>query len=470
MQTHLSPYLLRRHRWMAWLLMAGVICSILAYGLILGRYAEDARDIQTLMLLALPGGLLASLFVSQYFRLSVLLIPLFALAVPYSFATGTESRVPASLALVLLLTGIWCASMYLRGWKLVPSPLNRPLLVFGAVCIISLFWGIIWRDPVVIRWPTFIVTQIGSLLTFLASISAALLIGNFVTTKGQLKYIVGLFLVLLAAVVVCRLTNFAPALRYLNDAGLWGMWLVTIVYGLLLAQPGIRWYWRAALLILLVVSLNLMILGGSKWLSGWVPAIVAIFAVTLLHSRRAFFVLLIAGALVYQTEEVRTFLTEVKQSNEAEGSTSRLQLWELNLRLVQEHWLLGTGPAGYAIYYMTYNPEDARSTHNNYFDIAAQFGVVGFVVWFWLAITVIREGCTLIQRAPPGFLRTLAIIATAGWISALVGMFFGDWVLPFAYNVTITGYSFTVFTWIFVGTLICIRQLLPMPALADADR
>jgi hypothetical protein len=48
-------------------------------------------------------------------------------------------------------------------------------------------------------------------------------------------------------------------------------------------------------------------------------------------------------------------------------------------------------------------------------------------------------------------------------------MFLGDWILPFAYTQTIGGYKYTVYSWIFLGTLISVRQLLdrslpsPMP-------
>lgn len=456
----------RRFRPPFWLYAVGITVGVIAYSLVLGRYIADETDLLSLLLLLLPGGALAFMFASHHFRFGVLLLPIAALAVPFSITTGTESKVPISLALVLLLTLIWMASMNLRGWRLAPSPLNQPLLVFGTICILSLIWGIIWRDPILIRWPNFIITQLGSLLSFLLSVGAALLIGNFVTTRGQLKYIVGIFLVCLSLMTLTRLYDLP--FSFLNSGGLWGTWLVTIAYGLMLVQPGLRWYWRVGLLLLLGVTLNLIVLQESLWLSGWVPAIVTIFAITLLHSRKAFFILLIVGALFYQTEPARTYLADVKQSNEEEGSASRLELWETNWRLIREHWLLGTGPAGYAIYYMTYNRADARSTHNNYFDIAAQFGVIGFVVWIWLSVVAIREGWRLVQRAPPGFLRTLAVIATAGWMSALVAMFFGDWVLPFAYNVTISGYSFTVYSWIFLGTLISIRQLLA--AQADAGK
>jgi hypothetical protein len=34
-------------------------------------------------------------------------------------------------------------------------------------------------------------------------------------------------------------------------------------------------------------------------------------------------------------------------------------------------------------------------------------------------------------------------------------------VLPFAYNQGVGGYKYTVYSWLFLGTLISIRQLMP---------
>jgi hypothetical protein len=54
----------------------------------------------------------------------------------------------------------------------------------------------------------------------------------------------------------------------------------------------------------------------------------------------------------------------------------------------------------------------------------------------------------------------MAIIATAGWIGAQASMFLGDWVLPFAYNQGVGGYKYTVYSWLFLGTLISVRQII----------
>jgi O-antigen ligase len=303
------------------------------------------------------------------------------------------------------------------------------------------------------------VVQIASLLSFLLSFSAALLIGNFVRTPQRLKWIVGAFLVFGTLMLLTQLFHIRQG--FLNDRGLWALWLVAPVYGLIIAQPNLGWRWRAALIGLLVLTFYQTMVAQSLWVSGWAPGLAAIVAITFLRSRKAFLVLAVVGGLALYASQ--TFFQQVAIDNINEGSLERIAIWEQSWGLAQQHWLFGTGPAGYAIYYITYYRDDARSTHNNYLDILAQFGVVGMLLWLWFVLTSLWEGWRLVQRAPPGIVRTLAIVATGGWFGAMASMMFGDWILPFAYNQTITGYRYTVYSWIFLGMLISIRQILSAP-------
>jgi O-antigen ligase len=319
---------------------------------------------------------------------------------------------------------------------------------------------------VLIDAPKFIVTQVASLITFLVSTGAALLIGNFVRKPAHLKVMVGAFIVCGTLMTITQLFHIQQ--HFLNDRGLWGTWTATPAYGLLIAQPKLRWRWRVVLLAIIAFTLYQTVVVNADWVSGWVPTVAAMLAATFLRSKKAFVVLVVVVAIAAYSAQ--SFFTEVANDNINDGSLERLSLWEQNWRVVSAHWLLGTGPAGYALYYMTYYRDDARSTHNNYLDILAQFGFSGMAIWLWLALTGTIEGWLLTRRAPPGFLRTLAIIATAGWVGAQVSMFFGDWVLPFAYNQGVGGYKYTVYTWLFLGTLISIRQLLPARHAAAMDR
>lgn len=446
------------------LLIVAVIAGVLAFSVLVGALVASGSLILGLLVVALPFAIIGLSFALRFPQFLVLLLPLFALFLPkLELPTGTASVLPMSLLIATGLSGLWFVAAALRGTRLVPSPLNRPLLIFSTVCIFSLGWGIIWRDPILLRMPKFIVTQVGSLISILMSMGAALLIGNYVTSERQLKYIFALFIA--GGALMTATQFFKVSQTYLNDRGLWGLWTVAPILGLLIMQPKVAWYWRAALLALLVFNLYQTVVVNSLWLSGWLPSIVAIIVILFIRSPRLFLTMLPFGALVLAISY--GFLQMVAQNNVDEGGLERLIIWQQNWRIVKDHWLFGVGPAGYAIYYMSYFPEEARSTHNNYLDIVAQFGVVGLLLWFWLAGVATWEGWKLSQYFQPGFKRTVAATVTAGWVAGLASMMLGDWLLPFAYNQGIAGYKYTVYTWIFLGMLIVLRQMAHEEELAQ---
>ena len=450
------PYLFEGLRLPKGLLKAAIVLTLIGYCLAIGYLVGKNRHSLLLLLLAPPVAFLALTIAFRYFQFLVLLLPLTALTLPHvQLSTGTYTQLPVSLLLTIGLTALWLVSMSIRGNRPVATPLNKPLLCFGILCILSFVWGVAWRDPLADAIPNFIVVQIGALVTILVSLSVPILIGNFVTTPGQLKYIVGCFLVFGSAMTLTQL--FKVDQIVLNDRGLWGTWVIACAYGLLIAQPDLRrrWRWLLAAIVLLTFYQTMLI--NSDWISGWFPSVIAIAAITFLRSWKLGLVLMVVGTVAIVGS--LGFFEAVAQSNIDDGSLERLEIWEQNWGVTSEHWLLGTGPAGYAIYYMSYFPTTARSTHNNYLDILSQFGIVGLVVWMWVMVTSVYVGWRTVRMLPPGLLKTMAMIAAGGWVAALVSMIFGDWVLPFAYNQGISGYKYTVYSWIFLGVLVAINRI-----------
>jgi O-antigen ligase len=118
------------------------------------------------------------------------------------------------------------------------------------------------------------------------------------------------------------------------------------------------------------------------------------------------------------------------------------------------------GPAGYAVYNMTYNPRDARSTHNNYFDVLAQTGIVGFACFIWFLVRsfrVLKRNALAIKHGND-FEHGFVMLAFGGISGVILAMMLGDWVLPFAYNQTITGFDNAVLTWVFLGAGVLLAE------------
>lgn len=449
------PPLLRR------IAIVGLVGTLIAYSALFGAVVGRGNIRQALILLALPALVIAASFAARYFATLVLILPLTALAMrPISVPIGNTSEMPISMIVTLGLIGIWLMGMLVRRqWELVPTPLNRILLASMLVYIISLPWGIVWADPI-LNWRimgNFRFAQIVSLMSFLALMWVPFLVGKFIDKPWKIWFYLWSFIICGTLMTATQFFNIRQ--QILSDQGLWGLWFAMPLAGLALVYPSTPWYGRLGGLVLLGWHLYLAVIKNSLWVSGWLPTALGLLGLVFLHSRKLFVVIIAIMLPLVVIGPGRGYLEKVAADNVEEGGLGRLEIWERNLSIARQHWFLGTGPGGYAPYNMTYFREDARSTHNNYFDILAQFGIVGFGLWLWFMGASLWYGWRTVRLAPPGLLRTVAIVATAGWGAALAAMMLGDWMLPFVYNQSIVGYRYAIYNWIFLGLLIAVRRL-----------
>ena len=62
------------------------------------------------------------------------------------------------------------------------------------------------------------------------------------------------------------------------------------------------------------------------------------------------------------------------------------------------------------------------------------------------------------------FREAFSVAAYAGCFGALASMMLGDWILPFAYNETISGFDHACVTWIFLGCMAALARMDRAPA------
>jgi hypothetical protein len=395
-------------------------------------------------------------------ELGLLLLPVVAVLVPFAIGTGTSTTLVASLLLAAALIGLWLARMLARRQLVVVrSPVNLPLLGFSLAAILATISSNVRRDPLVVFVPSFPQIQAGGLSVFLISAGLFFVTMNCITTARLLSWLTWIMIALGGVVIANYLLLPGGDPSFTSVGGLFSLWAVSLAAGQALFNQRLPLLLRAALLALVGAWLYRRIFHEFDWLSGWLPMLVALITIAALRSWRLIVVgaagLLLVIGLNYEFFALRY---EAQVAGDAsQGNYERLEVWTRVLEVAEGQILLGLGPVGYAPYYMTYSPDDARSSHSNYLDIFAQTGVVGACFFLWFLGALFAVAFRARRRWPMGLPAGFANGALGGLAGMTVAMALGDWVIPFVYNQTLAGFRFTVHNWLILGALAGLAQL-----------
>lgn len=387
--------------------------------------------------------------------------------------TGTQSRLVLSLVVAAGCIGLWIFKAFAQGrpLRLKPARINRPLLGFILVGLVSYGWANVMRDPTVYVWPSFPFVQLAALAVNTLLPLLALFVANQIEDVRWLKAITWLILGLGTFAVVSSLFHLPTSAAISNGSrGLFAAWVGILAYSQLLFNHSLSRRTRVWLVALFTGVVIQYFFIYVTWFSGWVPLAVGCAVVTMLRSWKlsiAFAAILV----VFLAFNSSYYFKELYQTKVNSGDLERLTIWDRSLGLVAHHFVLGMGPAGYAVYNVAYFPQDARSTHNNYFDILAQTGVVGFAMFAWLLAAFVRTGIVVRKRlkGSRGFELAFASGTLGGCVAILFSMMLGDWVLPFAYNQTIAGFDNACFTWILLGAMVGLEHMISAGGVPSAS-
>ena len=374
--------------------------------------------------------------------------------VRFAIPTGTQSKIPISLALAGAVVAWWVLNELheVRRLRLVPSPTRTPLLGFMAACVISYLWSITFRDPLVRPWRTWPVVQIGGLTVMELLPAVYLFAANKLRHRRIFDAMTYTFLVMGTLVLVDIHLHLGRHLfDWIQTRPLFPTWLISTALALALTRK--QWHWLARLgMLLLVLGWGIHVfIFQFEWVSAWFPALLAMGLIGLLKSRKLL-LLIIVLIVIYAAFNTATIREKLAFESVNSGET-RLDAWRHNWRITSKHWLFGVGPAGYAVYYMSYFPMEAMATHSTYLDILSQTGVVGFAffLWFWGAVGVMLWRLWRRVKGRNDWTTSFALAATGGYVGALAAMALGDWIVPFVYTQQIGGFDYAVYTWMMLG-------------------
>ncbi|VAW38224.1 hypothetical protein MNBD_CHLOROFLEXI01-193 [hydrothermal vent metagenome] len=370
---------------------------------------------------------------------------------------------------LLLLTGLWIADMVVRQREisLVTSPTMTPLILFTAVVIISFFVGQLpWFSIPQVE----IDNQIGGVAIFLLSFAAFILVAHQIRDLRWLKWMVFLFIGLAAPAVFIGM-RVLPGWRTLNQlllhpkttgGSLFWLWLAALTFSQALFNKNLAMKWRVGLMAVLLGYLYLATGRNRAWTSGWAPSFVALFVILWVARPKWAMPLSMVGVagliLGFQPIYNAIFIGDNEYS-----AMTRLEAWRILGEIIKVNPILGLGPGNYYNYtllfpilgfYVEFN------SHNNYVDIVAQTGILGLICFIWFAVVTWKLGWRLRNEVPPdGFTQAFVYGTLGGLAGSLVAGMFGDWMLPFVFNIGIYGLRSSIYAWFFMGGLVAIDQM-----------
>lgn len=451
------------------LVKPALVLVVLALAALLGQRATSR-----LLLLAVLGlgSALAALRLTRRPTWGLFALIAVSFLVPVQLGTGTRVPLNATLMLVPALLGLWLVRMVVieRAVRLAPSPANRPLLLFALAGLVSLLWGLLIWPADVPRPDNILLVSLGQWVLYAFSVGALLLAGNLIRQRRALQTLVGLFLGLAALMVA---GSYVPGLRTVPtrlwaqaaQGSMFWVWLVALAYAQLLFNRRLAGKWKALLAALLALVVYDRWAVAGAWFSGWAPPLVAIVTITWLRSWKAgllltLALLLVVGGLYPQ------LVGRLWTDQEALGALGRQQAYTVVWEVSRSNPVLGIGLATYWHYIRArylwpgFGLAQAQiNSHNNYIDIFAQMGVVGLGLFLWAISAIARSGWRLRSRAEDGFTRGYVNGALGGLAGTLAAGMFGDWLLPFVYNIGFPGFRASVFAWIFLGGFVAVEHM-----------
>ena len=399
--------------------------------------------------------------------LGLIVIIIAAMIAPTPDVSGSSGYLVPPIILVILLLGLWLINMlaHYRRIKFVRSRTIFPALALVIITIIAFLNGRILYTSFAHIAP--LQAQIGGVVVFLVSMGVFLLTANLIEDVVWLRRMVWIFIAMGGFYILGRITPVTerfirPIFQYGADASMFWIWLVAMTSSQALFNSQLTRRQRLALLGVLAGTIFVSVVQVYSWKSGWLPALVALFAVIWIGVPR----IRMVGIGLVTLVAALYFLGSASQlftGGEDYSILTRSAAWMVVLEIARINPILGLGLSNYFWYTPLFPILGYRgihfSSHNNYIDILAQMGIIGLGIFLWLAYEIGRLGWELLKIVPLGFPRAYVIGVLGGLVGMLFSGMLGDWFLPFVYNVGLHGMRASLLGWLFLGGLVALEEI-----------
>lgn len=445
-------------------LRVAVVLGVLASSGLAAILAIKSETL-ALLVLALPFGVMAVMFLLRWPDWGFPLVVISSLLVPFSLGTGRQTGINSTILLVVFLIGLWCLDALTRQHSVgrVRSRTFPPLIALMVVSVLSLGFGQLNWLPTA---PASLNAQIGGLAIFILSPAAFLLAAHRMRDIRSLQWMLWIFIILGGLFVLGLLVPSLKRLalrtyqRAVLDAMFW-TWIVAHAFSQCYLNRKLPWFWRIVFGLVAASAFYFTIVVRQSWTSGWLPAFVAVVVIVVVTRPKLILVGALLGvvAAVFQAQAVEGVL--MGGDNEYSLMT-RLEAWGILWEIIKLNPLLGLGPANYYWYtplFPILGYAVSFNSHNNYVDIVAQIGLAGLACFLWFAWEMGRLVWRLRDKMPEGFPTAYMYGALGGFVATILAGMLGDWILPFVYNVGLDGFRASGLAWLFLGSVVALEHL-----------
>jgi O-antigen ligase len=206
---------------------------------------------------------------------------------------------------------------------------------------------------------------------------------------------------------------------------------------------------RAVVLKVLTIYVGLMIVAGiflTFSRAGWVATVVGLFALLLMGESRLRFgwpriavVLVLLGGIAvmfWKVNPIQDYLSKTVKIDERSQAITlkdptlggRTVMWKGTVNMIRDNPLWGTGPGSWQWIYQFYKdpalPSRPDYTHNDFLNLASDYGLVGFLIMAAFFVGFYRHAWSLSKPLHPPEQRAFAIGAMVSVTSLLVHSWF----------------------------------------------
>ena len=390
----------------------------------------------------------------------VALVP--TIIVPLDGPSGVNATM--GLTALLLGLGIFKLLTETRHFEIMQSPTVMPLVIFTLVQLLSFLVGQLPWYSLAPHAP--LGAQLGSLTLYILSFGLFLYAANQINDVVWLKRLTFLYIgVAFLYVFKWVLPPWGPVADVLFTRGAFGsllwMWLVILSFSQAVYNRDLPLSWRLGLGGVLLATLYVCVLKLWDWNSGWMPACVAIGVILLASVPRLgiFASALAVIGIIYKMQDV---FQSMMGGDNAYSLSTRLEAWGIVWKISTPNLVLGLGPANYYWYTPLFPIRGwsvSFNSHSQYIDLIAQSGFLGLFCFIWFFGVLGILAWRLRGRVHDGFSYAFTLGAIGGVAGTFTSAALGDWVLPFFYNIGMTGFRTSMLSWLFLGGFVALHRM-----------